>query len=369
MTRSANDAASSARAGFALILANARYWSTVAPHVQRELRRWRRCAELIPDPVLRGHALAKLRDEHFNAQVAATLATLAPKRRRARVIEVVVAFQVMYDYLDALGEEPTPDPLRNGHRLFQAFTDALTLDEYDTSSAPYYRHHPQQDDGGYLTQLVSTCRLGLSTLPAAHAVVQTARQAAMNCGQAQARTHAIPLHGTGPLRAWASVRIAGTDLRWWEYAAGCAASSLAVHALIAAAADPATSRQDAVQIDTVYLLICALSTLLDSLVDHEQDVRDGSHRYIAYYENQAIAAQRIAAIARKARTAASELRDAPHHTMTVAGVAGYYLSAPGARSDLARPVTERTTRALRPIIAPVLAIFRLWRVAKHMNAA
>ena len=42
--------------------------------------------------------------------------------------------------------------------------------------------------------------------------------------------------------------------------------------LIAAAADPRTSPEQALAVDEVYLSICALTTLLDGLVDHEQDM-------------------------------------------------------------------------------------------------
>jgi tetraprenyl-beta-curcumene synthase len=176
-------------------------------------------------------------------------------------------------------------------------------------------------------------------------------------------THAIALHGTAPLHEWASAQ-AADGLRWWEYAAGAAASSLTVHALLAAAADPATTSRHASQIETAYLSLSALSTLLDSLIDYEQDTRDGSHSYVAYYADRTDAAQRITAIARHASSAVRELRHAHHHTMTVAGVAGYYLSAPGATGPHAQPVAESIISNLQPAISPILAIFWLWRRAK-----
>jgi hypothetical protein len=55
--------------------------------------------------------------------------------------------------------------------------------------------------------------------------------------------------------------------------------------------------------------------------------------------------------------------------MTVAGVAAYYISSPGAASAHARLITRRTTRELQPIITPVLAIFRVWRGVKRMRDA
>ncbi len=108
-----------------LAVANARYWTGVAPVARAQLARWERRARAIPDPALRATALAKLQTERFNAEAAATLATLAPRAQRARTAEAIVALQVAYDYLDGLTEQPAADPLRDGRRLSLAFTDAL----------------------------------------------------------------------------------------------------------------------------------------------------------------------------------------------------------------------------------------------------
>ena len=134
------------RAGAALVAMNARYWGTVHPRVRRQLRRWQSRARLIPDPALRALALSNLEGERFNVEVAATLATLAPRRRRPRAIEAIVALQVMYDYLDSLSEQPAPDPLGNSRDLFAAFGDALAL--VPSAPADYYRSHPHREDGG-----------------------------------------------------------------------------------------------------------------------------------------------------------------------------------------------------------------------------
>ena len=79
--------ASTTRTLLALARANAVYWPSVAPLARRQLRRWERCARQIPDRRLRSLALAKLRQERFNPLLAATLATLAPRRLRAGVTE------------------------------------------------------------------------------------------------------------------------------------------------------------------------------------------------------------------------------------------------------------------------------------------
>src|SRR5271154_5947899 len=108
-----------ARAGVALALANVRFWPTVAPLVRTQLKRWEQRAHTIEDPTLQALALEKLREERFNAEVAATLATLAPREHRKTVIEAIVAYEIMYDYLDRLTEQPTANPISDGRDLYR----------------------------------------------------------------------------------------------------------------------------------------------------------------------------------------------------------------------------------------------------------
>ena len=98
-----------ARANAWLLIANARYWRTVAPAARAELRRWEQRARSIDDPIARRVALEKLRREGFNAEVAATLAVFAPRRARAEVATTIVALEVLYDYLDGLAALPRAD--------------------------------------------------------------------------------------------------------------------------------------------------------------------------------------------------------------------------------------------------------------------
>jgi tetraprenyl-beta-curcumene synthase len=355
-----------ARAGVALVLANARYWTTVAPEVRAQLARWRTRAIEIEDPALRTLALHTLREEGFAAEVAATLATLTPRRRRTATIRGIVALEVMYDYLDGLTEQPTPDPLANGRQLFKALTDAL--DPSAGLDQDYYRHHPSGSDGGYLRELAVTVRKTLTCLPKAEALAPTMLGAAARCAEAEVLTHAATL-GNSPLaERWARETTNGSGLDWREYLAGAASSVLAVHALMALAGDERTTAAHAAPIDEVYLALGVLSTMLDSVVDYEQDAANGTLAYINHYNDRSLLGRRLAQVAQQA---AMRARDAPasaHHLMTMAGVAAYYTSAPGATSELASPVTTRIQRELRPLIMPTLAVMRAWRLAKRLRA-
>jgi tetraprenyl-beta-curcumene synthase len=355
-----------ARMSLALVLANARYWSTIAPLVRTQLDYWVGRATGIPDPALQEVALTNLREEGFNAQTTATLATLAPREHRASVVEAVVGLQVIYDYLDSLVERPLADPLGDGRRLYRALVDAVVL---DTEPRGDYYAHPQLDDGGYLEELVGVVRRALTRLPRLGAIAEVAERAAERCAEAQVRAHATPVLGSAQLELWATSNAVDMGLQWREFLAGAVSSGLALHALIAAAADPRISREQALAIDEVYLSVCALTTLLDGLIDYEQDLRNmGRPGYIRYYEDHDALAEGLRSVIHRAATRARDTPNGAHHLMTLVGVVAFYSSAPTASSEFARPVTEQIRRELRPLITPTLAVMRAWRTAKRARA-
>lgn len=346
----------------ALVRANAHFWPAVLPDVRRELRRWDLHAQAIPNRALRAQALGKLRHERFNTEVAATLATLVAPVRRRQAVEATVALQVMYDYLDGLTEQPVADPLADGRQLYRAFADALAP---AGPLADHWRHRPARDDGGYLAALATAFRRGFWALPAAPVVAPVACRVLVRCGEAQTRTHAVARLGHEQLRAWAVAQPEAGALRWPEVAAGAAASVLAAHALIALAGDPGTTAADAERVAAAYLTTCALTTLLDSLIDAEADAACGGHAYLAYYRDDDEAAERLGALAQAAAAAVAELPRAPHHLMTVGGAVAFYLSAPGAAGARARRITAPMAAELQAVLGPPLAIFAAWRRAKR----
>lgn len=354
-----------ARAGIALVLANMRYWRTVAPSVRAQLDHWRERARLIPDPALRELALENLSEEGFNAEAGATLATLTPRAQRVRAVEAIVAFQVMYDYLDGLVEQPSDEPLRNGRQLLKALVDAVSQPPQPGADADYYRYNRRTEDGGYLQSLISTIGGAIGALPASSAFADVIRAAAARCAEGQAQTHAAKRMGTAQLEEWAKREAAGTALDWHEFFAGTLTSVISIYALLATA-DERTTPQQAAAIDATYLSIGALSTILDSLVDHEQDLAGENVGYVSrHYPDPDTLARRLANLIGLVVVQARTLPNAAHHIMTLAGVVAYYTSSPAASGDFARPTAIRTQRELAPLITPVLAVMRTWRFAKR----
>jgi len=348
------------RAVAALLLANLRYWSTVAPLVRSELARWRGHAESIQDPVVRELALRKLDRESFNAEAGAMLATFAPASRRGSVIEAIVALQVLFDFLDGLTERPSSDPLGESTRLFAAFTDAVRP---FTPGEDLERPAPCD----YMHELSGAARGALAALPARGAVSGLAVAAAQRAAESQIRMHAAGALGTEELRSWAQANAPGTGLGWRELAAGSASSVLIVHVLSAAAADPRTTAREASELARAYLSVCVLLTLLDSLTDHEQDTDAGEVGYISLYEEPAMLAAALAATSQRAVADVRQLPNGAAHLMILTGVIAYYTSTPGARSEIARSLVADLHESVTPLITPTLFVMRSWRLARSLR--
>ncbi len=333
-----------------------RYGAAVLPRARRELGGWARRAHAIPDPALRRHACATLREEDGNAEGAALLALAAPDTARTPVVRLLVTAQVLYDYLDTLSEQPARDPLAASRRLHGALHAALA-----TPAEPddWYAGYGWADDGGYLAALVATCRGLLAALPA-HAIVAPALERAVaRASESQSRNHAAMLGALAPdaLAAWAGALPAGgARLRWWELAAA-AGSSLGLHALLAAAANPRLTPSDAARLEAAYWPWgCALNTLLESVADVPADARSGNHSYVGRYATRTDAAARLTAIAARAADAVHTLPDGSHHAVVLAAMASFYLEVPVSPAEPAlrdgvlaqlRLDTRHVRRALR----------------------
>ncbi|MBB4664770.1 DUF2600 family protein [Conexibacter arvalis] len=345
-----------------LLWATPLYWLRIFPAVTRELRRWQSLAQQIPDPQLRALALAKLSDERASAEGAAAFAILAARRRRLRVTRACVAFEVLYDYLDALGEaHPT---LANNRRLHAALTAAVDADH---ALGAFYDLHPHSDDGGYLDALVLACRTDLGALPNTSAVASQLREIALRSGEAQSRNHAT-LTGDDRLRDWASDAAADwPELEWFEFAAG-AGSPLGVFALVAVASHPRTSGPDAAAVaDAYFPWVAALHWLMESVVDHADDLRTGNPSYVARYGSGQAAADRLAVVAARS---ARDLAALPHqrrHRLLLAGMVALNLVHDDARHELARGVATTVRAAIGPAIAPFLVMLRARGAAKQLR--
>ena len=343
----------------AFATAAAAYWLDVFPRVSVELHHWRERAQAIPDRGLRRLALATQRAERGNVEGAAAFAVLAARAARPAVVRAAVAFQAAYDYVDTLAEQPSSDPVANARALHRALPAALDLSR---TGADHEAQATGPADGGYLRELTEACRRAFATLPSGATVAAQAIRAARRMAAYQALCHAPPGERHA-LRAWALRLAPGSGLRWWEAAAG-AASSLPVFALLAAAATPGLRPRQAALLERAYFpWIGALHVLLDSLIDRVADSASGHVSLISHYRSPEEMAERLHAIASRARAAAVSQPAGARHGLLLAAMASFYLSAPGAHDGGAAGARARVLEAIGPPATPSMAILRARRWA------
>jgi tetraprenyl-beta-curcumene synthase len=381
--------------GVAFAAAARRYWIAVFPLLRREVRHWRERADQIPDPDLRELALSAGR-KHGNLEGAAAFAAFVPRAHRRAVVRALVAFQQAYNYLDLLAEQPRADPVAGARGLHQALLDALdsldpALGAESTALAPgaarldltargeaespgwvgagspdYYARYPQREDNGYLSELVDTCRTALRTLPSYTAVAASARTATQRIVEFQSLNLATSQGDHDAFTRWARAETPpGTDLEWWE-AAAAGGSSLGVYALIATAAAPVVDASEVRAIEDAYFpWICGLHSLLDHLVDRTEDVAAGQRNLIDNYASSEQATVRMRTLARRSADAAQELSrlQGRRHSIVLAGMAGNYLSDPGAAAPDAAPIAQHVRAAIGELMAPTLIVFKARRLA------
>jgi tetraprenyl-beta-curcumene synthase len=337
----------------------------IHPSVVREVRGWRRLAASIPDAGIRADALTALREKRFNAEGAGLFAAL-PRKRNRHLLRLLVAYQILLDYLDTVSERPAPDPLANGRQLHLALTDAL---DPRRPASDYYRHHPQGTDGGYVRALVQACRECCLTLPAHEPALRLALRAASDCGVQGLNHDPDPERRDRGLERWARRSLPSHgDLSWWELTAA-ASSTLGIHALLALAADPSRAPGEAERVAGAYMpWICAASTMLDSYVDQAEDAANHGHNYLAHYPSAPDAERRTRELVHRSLLEAGGLPNGSRHALIAAGMVAMYLSADGAR----HPGRSRTTRAFvragGPLTMLLLPVLRTWRIAYRLHA-
>jgi tetraprenyl-beta-curcumene synthase len=334
-----------------------RYWLRIHPCVRRERRRLRRRASEIPDPTLCRLALEAFA-KRANIEGAAAFATFTPRRHRNATICALVAFQAIYDHVDVLAEHPNGDPEANARSLHGALLVAL---DPAAEHLDYLEHYPQRDDGGYLDAIIQTCHTALRTLPSYPSTAAAAARAAARIVAFQSLNVAAQHGEPHALRQWASAQTPPrSGLSWWETAAA-AGSSLSVHALIAAAADPALDPRKVAALESAYFpWIGALHSLLDSLVDQAEDAETGELSLLGCYATPEDAAARMAEIAGRAAHGARQLPAGRRHLVILAGMAGSYLHNapyPPAGTPSTPMIARAVMRATGGLVRPALLVF------------
>lgn len=327
--------------------------------VSREVERWRTLADSIPDAALRRDALEAIDRKRANIDGAALFWTL-PRARSTALLRLLVAYEILADFLDCTSERAAHAGIQNGLTLHRALFEAL---DPDTEVSDYYRYHPWTADGGYVRTLVETCRRTCVALPSYEAVRPLLGRAA-HLTQVLALNHEPdPTRRDVLLRAWADTHFAGhSELAWFEWT-GAASAWLTVLALLALAVEADSDAGDARATYNAYLPWVSLAgTLLDSYGDIEEDAVDDAHSYIAHYESNELAATRLSEIVRRSLEQAASLRGGHRHFVLASCMTAMYLSKDSVRTTQMRSPTRRLAHAAGPLTRMLMPVLRAWRV-------
>lgn len=334
--------------------------------VSQEIRHWRAQAARIPDPRLRANASEVLTRKRGNTDGAALFWTLA-RRRDRRLIRLLIAHEMIWDYLDEVSESAAGDDggERNSRQLHRAIVESL---DPARPISDYYRFHPWTDDGGYLRSLVCTCRQVVRGLPSYQlARGFTLRDAERS--QVQSLNHlSDPTRRDRALQTWAARECADDDLMWFEHTAA-ASAPLAIHALLALAAEPRATARDIADAYGVYFWVSLTTVMLDSYADQFEDAARGAHSYFAHYASDDVAVERLTESIRRSARGALELRNGERHAVLVACMIALYLSKSSARVPELRATTHELALAGGSLTRLLLPILGLWRVQHGQRTA
>jgi tetraprenyl-beta-curcumene synthase len=330
------------------------------PAVKREVDTWRARALQIPDTPIREDALSSLANKRGHTDGAA-LFTILPRSRNTALLRLLVAYEIVWDFLDSVNEHGASAGQANGRQLHLALVEAL---DPERPISDYYRYHPWHNDGGYLQTLVRVCRDACTELPSYERVRALVVQEAVRA-QVLAINHDLDhTRRDADLEQWSRSEFPDESEASWFELSGAASASLTVHALLALAAEGTASDADIAQVQRAYFpWLSAATTMLDSYVDQAEDAANGDHSYIAHYTTPEIANCRARELIQRSFLKTSALRNGERHTLIAACMVAMYLSKDSARVPSMRKTTKSFIDTAGSLTRVLLPILRLWRIA------
>lgn len=300
-----------------------RIFLQVRPLVHRHLAAWTTKAEKISDPELRRQALLSIRSKTFHCEGGSIYGLLAGEQYE-EAIRFIIAYQTISDYLDNLCDRSTSLDPEDFTLLHQSMRHALSPSE---PLIPYYRLHPEQEDGGYLICLVETCRKVLQALPQYPLIAPALHELADHYCQLQVHKHVRKDERESRLEKWfGENQHRLPEMAWYEFSA-CAGSTLGIFCLVSYAFANRLTPSLIQQIKEAYFpWVQGFHILLDYFVDQEEDRQGGDLNFCAYYPDEERLTSRLSHFYRQGSLYIDKLPDAGFHRMINKGLLGMYLA-------------------------------------------
>lgn len=298
-------------------------YKEVLPDVRLCLGSWRQRAMEIPNNQLRTQALSSLTEKAFHCEGGAVYGLLAGEERN-KIITFIVAYQTISDYLDNLCDRSTSLDENDFRALHQAMYHALSP---GAEPVNYYRYREDQDDGGYLQALVTTCQSVLPELPGFPNVQKAMHHLANYYCDLQVFKHVEPEKRVDLLESWfADHKDDLPSMTWYEFSA-CAGSTLGIFCFAAYAAKDCLSHEEVSQLKAGYFpWVQGLHILLDYFIDQEEDRMEQDLNFVSYYPSDEEMVKRMKHIKEKAEESIRNLPDWKFHKLINKGLIAIYLA-------------------------------------------
>lgn len=334
--------------------------------VGKEVRRWRRRAEAIPDPSLRADALHVL-DQRRGHLDGAAMFWIIPRRRSRGLLRALVTYELIQDYLDNVSERAAAANGGEGSQLYLALADAV---EPDRPLTDHYHAQPWSDDGGFLRALIETFRTESDRLPSIEAVRPRLIRDAPLAAVLATNHLADPDRRDAALRGWVEANLPDeADLRWYELAAA-GSGWITTHVQLALAAQPGVTYEESDATYAAYFPWCTLTlTMLDSYADQAEDAARGHHNYFGHYANGEEGAERLCASIEQAAQRLLGLPDGERHGVLLSFMVALYLSKDSVRTPARRKTTRRIVRAGGATPWALTPVARAWRICNAQRSA
>ncbi|RDW18751.1 DUF2600 domain-containing protein [Oceanobacillus arenosus] len=294
----------------------------IFPEVNEALDYWKRRAEQIPDLELRTQALASINSKRFHCQGGAVYALLAANNQK-RAIQFIVAYQTISDYLDNLCDRSTsmdPDDFR---LLHQSMEDALSP---TNNVENYYKLREEQEDGGYLADLVQTCQQIMGEIPTYSVIKPFLLELEAMYSDLQVHKHVLVEERVPRLTTWYEESKGKTPtLTWYEFAAA-AGSTLGIFCFVSYALGGKMTSELASEIYNGYFpYMQGLHILLDYFIDQQEDEQEGDLNFCSFYPNKEQMNLRFHYFIEQTATHVQMLPDKKFHGMIQQGLVALYL--------------------------------------------
>ncbi len=244
-------------------------------------------------------------------------------------IRFIVAYQTISDYLDNLCDRSTSLDPTDFRMLHQSMEDALSP---DNEVKNYYQYRQEQNDGGYLVELVKTCQQILRDINSYPIFHQHMVQLERLYSDLQVHKHVKHDERIPRLESWFQEHQRKWPmLSWYEFSA-CTGSTLGILCMVSYGLNDEMTTELADNIfESYFPFLQGLHIMLDYFIDQQEDEEEGDLNFCNYYKDEEELENRLLYFVEQTNNHVQTLPHRRFHEMVQHGLIGLYLADPKVR--------------------------------------